>query len=484
MQCYKCARNTGTNLFVEFYHYQPQREVRTMYNINAINRRREVNNGEKPLFRPYQEAGDDLDFEIPKAHELVMMDRAKQLEDWFQFCPGDVNMEFQHRTPLLIAIKYDSRACFNVLLAKNADIHAQNGDDEPAIMEAVRYRRKEMAEILLENGATTEATDRMGETITEIAITRDDVDMLKIIHRFKNVLEHDLRNDFFPLKFAIYNRAHKCVKFIINLKPSAQSFLIKREFQCPIMVCIERQDAETLEKLATLKDFANVINEPFKKNRNGETSYLHMAAEQKDARLVKILLNSGVRFVRDEEGNLPLHLAKTVEIARLLAKEWTLDERNNDGDTAEEKAKNDRRVCVYKFLKMKREEKRKKERVVYMRRVADEECESSSDGETDQRDLNKTAVLTVHLPTRTCVSDRAPERIPYSRYNPHIYHFGDDQIAPRTLPAYPPPYLPPSGGAAVNQVVETSMPKEKDEDKNEQAAKKPPTAQANVNKNE
>ena len=97
----------------------------------------------------------------------------------------------------------------------------------------------EMVKELLKNGANILATDREQVTVTETAISQDDVKLLELLHARENhLLEHVLHNENFPLTVTILKKARKCFDFIISLKPSAQMFLIKREYYCPILWAI------------------------------------------------------------------------------------------------------------------------------------------------------------------------------------------------------------------------------------------------------
>ena len=129
----------------------------------------------------------------------------------------------------------------------------------------------------MNNGANILATDREQETVTEMAISQDNVQLLELLHANENhLLEHDLHNGNFPLTVTIMKKAQKCFNFIMNLKPSAQMFLFKREYYCPILWSIKKSDVESLKELAKVKDFRQVINEPLTIRFKGETTYLHI----------------------------------------------------------------------------------------------------------------------------------------------------------------------------------------------------------------
>ena len=77
-------------------------------------------------------------------------------------------------------------------------------------MTAVRLQRINMIEDLIYEGATIYNRDRLATTITEIVISRDDVDSIRFIHIYRNnLLENDLINQKFTLTLAISHQAKK-----------------------------------------------------------------------------------------------------------------------------------------------------------------------------------------------------------------------------------------------------------------------------------
>jgi hypothetical protein len=48
--------------------------------------------------------------------ELVLMNEEEDLCTWITRNPEDVQRRFRHKTPLLMAVKYDAYECFAVLL--------------------------------------------------------------------------------------------------------------------------------------------------------------------------------------------------------------------------------------------------------------------------------------------------------------------------------------------------------------------------------
>ncbi|EFX75097.1 hypothetical protein DAPPUDRAFT_250962 [Daphnia pulex] len=122
--------------------------------------------------------------------------------------------------------------------------------NETVLLIAVRLNRTRMAEDLIAWDANILPEDRMARTVTEILISRDDVETLKFLHIQRvNLLDHDLHNKEFPLTLAISHQSRKCIDCILSLKPKAQSFLIRRKYNCPISAAIRRNDYKTMEQL-------------------------------------------------------------------------------------------------------------------------------------------------------------------------------------------------------------------------------------------
>ncbi|EFX62301.1 hypothetical protein DAPPUDRAFT_337140, partial [Daphnia pulex] len=246
-----------------------------------------------------------IEREIPKVHELVLMDDGDALSMWLDRHPEDVENRFRLKTPLLIAIKHDAYECFQVLLQRDANIEEYNPQNETALLIAVRLNRTRMVDDLIARDASILPEDRMARTVTEILISRDDVETLKLLHIQRgNLLDHDLHNEEFPLTLAISHQARKCIDYILSLKPKAQSFLIRRKYNCPISAAIRRNDVRTMEQLVTLEEFPYIVNKRIHKS----VSYIHLAVEKGRPEIVKILLQNGAMVnLLDNNGNTPAH---------------------------------------------------------------------------------------------------------------------------------------------------------------------------------
>jgi ankyrin repeat protein len=215
------------------------------------------------------------------------MDDGDALSMWLDRHPEDVENRFRLKTPLLVAIKHDAYECFQVLLQRDANIEEYNPQNETALLIAVRLNRMRMVDDLIARDASILPEDRMARTVTEILISRDDVETLKLLHIQRgNLLDHDLHNEEFPLTLAISHQARKCIDYILSLKPKAQSFLIRRKYNCPISAAIRRNDVRTMEQLVTLEEFPYIVNKRIHKS----VSYIHLAVKKGRPDIVKILL--------------------------------------------------------------------------------------------------------------------------------------------------------------------------------------------------
>jgi hypothetical protein len=149
-----------------------------------------------------------------------------------------------------MAIKHDAYECFQILLEKNGNMEEYNPQNKTALLINVRLNRTRMAEDLIARNANIMSEDRVARRVTEIVISRDDVDTLKFLHIQRgNLLDYDLYNTEIPLTLAISHQSRKLIENILSLKPKAQTFLIRRKYNCPISAAIRRNDYKTMEKL-------------------------------------------------------------------------------------------------------------------------------------------------------------------------------------------------------------------------------------------
>lgn len=253
---------------------------------------------------------------VPHVHELVLVNDEEGLRTWITKNPEDVGRRFRHKTPLLMAVKYDAYECFTVLLDHSANIEEYNLQDETILIVAVRLQLTQMMKDLIVKEANMRIQHRMGRTIIEILISRDDVEMIQFIQLQRGTqLLHDLYNKEFPLTLAVNHQSRQCINYILSLKPKAQSFLIHRKFSCPISAAIRKNDLQTLTALTQLEDFAYIINKHIHKS----VSYIHLAVEKARPKLVELLLSNHANVnLLDNEKNTPAHNVTDVLTLRIL----------------------------------------------------------------------------------------------------------------------------------------------------------------------
>jgi ankyrin repeat protein len=143
------------------------------------------------------------------------MNDEDDLRDWITKNPEDVKRRFRDKTPLLMAVKYDSYEYFTVLLVHNANIGEVHFKTKTILVITVRLNRTKIIKGLIAKNANIRIQDRMSKTILEILITRDDVEAIQFIHLQRGtLLLHDLHNMEFPLTLAVSYQARKCITYI------------------------------------------------------------------------------------------------------------------------------------------------------------------------------------------------------------------------------------------------------------------------------
>jgi hypothetical protein len=67
-----------------------------------------------------------IEREIPKVHELAIIDDGDVLAAWLDRHPEDAENRFRLKTPLLVTIKHDAYECFQIILQRNANLEEYN----------------------------------------------------------------------------------------------------------------------------------------------------------------------------------------------------------------------------------------------------------------------------------------------------------------------------------------------------------------------
>ena len=214
-------------------------------------------------------------------------------------------------TPLTFAVKQSDYEMTRLLIDKDADVTAPNASKKTPIFIASNNNNLKIVTILLEKmkeNASLDQQDKFGMTALYVA--------------------------------TCYNR-HEIVKLLIergaNIIPQYTGWT-------PLHIAVKHNKFEIAKTLLERQQNHKWLN-----NRNcyGDTA-LHLAAENKNHEIIKLLLNSNAIVTSsNKEGNTPLHNVvkkpscvdsienlKTIKI--LLAKEkWLQSQlRNNDNQTA------------------------------------------------------------------------------------------------------------------------------------------------------
>jgi hypothetical protein len=199
---------------------------------------------------------------------------------------------------------------------------------------------------LIYKGATIYSGDRLARTITEILISRDDVNSIRFFHIYKkNLLEHDLVNQEFPLTLAISHQARNCIDYILSKNPKVESFLINRKYSCPISVAIRRNDIDTIRALVELDRFQHIVNTKVHKS----LSYIHLAEEKNRHEIADILLYNGAQVnLQNNNGNTPADFVNDIATLRVFISHGArLELGNRNHETPIMAAKKDGGNAVY-----------------------------------------------------------------------------------------------------------------------------------------
>ena len=75
---------------------------------------RTINTNRKNVFPFNQQHG--IEETTPIGYELVLMNKHTELRYWIARHPEDIEITHRQKTPLLVAIKYNSYNCFKILI--------------------------------------------------------------------------------------------------------------------------------------------------------------------------------------------------------------------------------------------------------------------------------------------------------------------------------------------------------------------------------
>ena len=158
-----------------------------------------------------------------------------------------------------------------------------------------------VATLLLEKGADTEAKDKNGMTPLLIAAQSGNVPMIKLLAE-KGANIDALANNMTPLHFAIENGHTEAATTLLGLGADINKIDILGKTR--LHIAIENNKTETALALIELGADVNLAD--------GTLNFtpLQLAAQRGITELVEPLIEKGAKVnAKDEKGNTPLHLA-------------------------------------------------------------------------------------------------------------------------------------------------------------------------------
>ena len=116
-----------------------------------------------------------------------------------KYTPDDLYRAVWHR---------DKAEVEEILNSKQVDVNAANGYDQPSLELAISYRDKEIAELLINNGAKIE------DYYIQIVVRKGDADMAELLFDNGFVLEPPYTKGYYSYKYllgeAIYSDFNRC----------------------------------------------------------------------------------------------------------------------------------------------------------------------------------------------------------------------------------------------------------------------------------
>eukprot|EP00607_Mallomonas_marina_P004181 CAMPEP_0182427716 /NCGR_PEP_ID=MMETSP1167-20130531/19007_1 /TAXON_ID=2988 /ORGANISM="Mallomonas Sp, Strain CCMP3275" /LENGTH=309 /DNA_ID=CAMNT_0024610155 /DNA_START=157 /DNA_END=1087 /DNA_ORIENTATION=+ len=230
-------------------------------------------------------------------------------------CGANINArDINEETPLFAAVATDGAdALFTnadieivkILISEGADVNTQNKKLYTPLMLACRYGRRDIALLLLENGARVEMTDNEGDTALSSAAFWKKISCIQSLvteyHADVNTV-----NDagITPLMWACH-RGHADLAALL-VSYGANIYAKNNEEDTVLMIaCSQRGNTEFVKYLLQQQIDVNT------QNLNGRTA-LHFAVTKKGLQCglvdvaVALISNGADVFIRDKKGKTPL----------------------------------------------------------------------------------------------------------------------------------------------------------------------------------
>lgn len=295
---------------------------------------------------------------MSKAHRRILLDDAVRLQEVILENPYQAGNAYRGDTPLVTAIRNDSKQCFNLLLKYEVDIEQQTSKNETPLVVAVKMNLLHFVQILLEKGAKIKTKTKDGYSLSKAILKKDNAEALQLIQNNRSILaDQGNKDEDSILSDAIYAGARRCISYILSLTPP-MAHLVTRKGCDPIDATIRNDDETTLRIMSHMEGFDELIKGSY---------YIHTAADHKRPNMVKIFLDHGADPNKiDRDNCTPMQHAKDSLTAKYLVEAGATPTKRKRGDESpiwERKCTRDHKVDEYLFEYKKHQRYLKKDKV-------------------------------------------------------------------------------------------------------------------------
>lgn len=246
---------------------------------------------------------------------------------------------------LKIAVSRGKEEILKLLIDKKVNVNARYKTDEyfkdifrkhveknsTLLMEAVRLKHLDMAEILTSAGADVNAESEKGITALDIALGSRQPEMIKLlVMSGANVNKKDEKGDTLLLKAVKYKPNVEVIKALLSLNGSNTETV-----RDPLLSAKNKRPLSN-DQIDKLRN--QIATDTNAKDNNGKTP-LMIATEEGKYKIVKLLISHGARVdERDDEGNTAL--MKAIGSRETKNAKFLLDQgadpfiKNKKGETA------------------------------------------------------------------------------------------------------------------------------------------------------
>lgn len=232
-------------------------------------------------------------------------------------------VEHPHRS-FLEAIQRGRKSTVESMILKGLDVDHREGVRLPALLQAIKYERYEIATLLLQYGATANVSDHNGETALHLTTKMHMNEMTHLLIRYGADPAQPDSSGITPLA-------------IVQQQDSSTTLEILTSTEAMPITSMTLFEAASAGDLPALIAVKAPLNKLFEKNRRLQT-LLHLAVGGGNIRLLCYLLNKGLNVdSTDRNGDTPLLIATGIRgrsdvIEFLLMRHATIDHKNNIGN--------------------------------------------------------------------------------------------------------------------------------------------------------